>query len=168
MHPLAHLERIFASGAHSIGTEHLLFNGSLSAQSDGRSALEHHLGYTIPDEIANFISVFGGTELFVDCFGLGIKILPFQKIYETNIGMEELKEQFFPKYVIFGFDSTDDMLCLYCHEDNVHFGVLDHEAWGEPDIWASEALMFVKFSNWLEFLIETGETIPPSSLRYET
>ena len=167
MRALAYLERIFASGTHSIGTEHFLFNGPLSAQSDGRSSLERHLGYTIPDEIATFISIFGGTELFVDSFGLGIKILPFQKIYETNIDMEEFKGQFFPKYVIFGFDSADDMLCLYCHDNNLHFGVLNHESWGEPDFWASEAMAFVKFSNWLEFLAETGETLSPSAQRYK-
>jgi hypothetical protein len=145
----------------------LKFEGTPGAFRDGLDALEAELGYQLPTDIAEFLLEFGGMRLFVDQFGLGVKILKVSEIARTNRELQKSTDLFWPKFAILGFDSTDDMLCTYRHSDGqIHFGNLHHEAWEAPDLWANEAMTFAPFQDWLIQYVRTGETIPSKDIAY--
>lgn len=146
----------------------LSFEGTLEGFADGIDDLEQELGYQIPSDIAEFLRVFGGTRLFVDRFGLGVEVFPIAEISRRNHDLQETTGVFWPAYVIIGFDASGDMLCLHKARGQIHFGNLDHEAWGEPEVWEREALSLAPFGQWLQMFIETaGATIPTKAMRYE-
>ena len=154
------------SGASFVNGEEWHFEGAASSHPNGRASLELALGYTIPENVAAFIAKFGGTELFIG-FGHGVQVFPFAEVVAKNIEMQIGEAEFFPKFVIFGFDQMDDMLCLYNDGSKIHFGHLNHEAWGFPDLWPNDGATFCMFDEWLEMLVATGCTIPVKELRYE-
>ena len=162
-HLMQKLIGYLALGSTSLAGEDWQFAGQASRYPDGRESLEIAIGFTIPETVAAFIAMFGGTELFIG-MGHGVQILPFSKVVEVN---NDMQPEFFPKFVILGFDQMDDMLCLYNSKDGVHFGHLNHEAWGFPELWPNDGLTFCKFDDWLALFTETGHTIPAKKLRYE-
>jgi hypothetical protein len=162
------LESLFSSGKGLENGQLLLFEGQPWMHPAGLAELEGQVGYKLPTEIATFLQCFGGTRLFVDSYGCGVQILPIAEIATRNFALQEAEDPFWPTFVIIGFDSVDNMLCLYNDGDRVHFGNLDHEAWGCSDQWVSEAMTFAPFARWLRMFIESkGETLPDKGMSYE-
>jgi hypothetical protein len=160
------LRELFASGGCELDGAVLKFEGSVGRYSDGREELEAALGYRLPDDVAQFLREFGGTRLFVNEYGLGIRVLRLDEVAAVNKNLQETTEPFWPRFAVIGFDSTDDMLCLYRDGDRVHFGNLHHEAWGAPHLWVQEALAFAPFAAWFEMMVASGETIPDKRISY--
>ena len=133
----------------------LTFEGNPSIEPFSLSEVESELRQSIPKDIGCFIGTFGGMRLYVDCYGLGARILHAQEIQFHNIEQQKTTQPFWPEFMIFGYSSTDDMLVLHLSDNAIKFGVLDHEAWGEPDLWASEAVTWYKFENWLSHFVQT-------------
>jgi hypothetical protein len=169
MSDLEALELLFNSGNISDDDgDSLSFDGTLRMYADGLAELENQLGYEVPTDIAVFLQCFGGTKLFINRYGLGTRILSLGEIAARNLALQESEDPFWPKFAIIGFDSTDDMLCMYNDKGRVHFGNLDHEAWGCSEIWASEAMSFAPFDKWLRMFIESkGETLPGRDISYK-
>jgi len=160
------LREAFARGTCERQGCKLKFEGILGQYPLGRVALESELGYRIPDDVAFFLEEFGGTKLFLNEYGLGVRVLRLDEIAALNRKLQASTESFWPRFAIIGFDSVDDMLCLYQDGERVHFGNLHHEAWGEPDLWAQEAMSFAPFGAWLAMFAATAETIPGKDIRY--
>lgn len=159
--PTHKLASYIEQGVLELAGRTLRFTGTLGGASHGRTELEAILGYIIPQDIADFLERFGGTKLFIGTFGTGTHILPLSEIAETNLRLQEGEPPFFPMFTIIGFDRMDDMLCLYNDGTTVHFGWLDHEAWGAQEAWLTEAMTFVPFGEWLDmFVASGGETVP--------
>jgi hypothetical protein len=145
----------------------LKFEGTPGAFRVGLNELERELGYRLPVEIAEFLLEFRGMKLFVNEYGLGVRILKVSEIADANRELQESTKKFWPRFAILGFDSTDDMLCLYRHSDGeVHFGNLHHEAWEAPDQWASNAMTFARFEDWLAQYVRTGSAGPDKAITY--
>jgi hypothetical protein len=169
MSDLEALELLFNGGKVSDGDgDSLSFKGTLWMYADGISALENQLGYRVPTGIAAFLQCFGGTKLFINSYGGGTQILPIGEITSRNLALQEADDPFWPMFAILGFDSMDNMLCMYNQDGKVHFGNLDHEAWGCSEVWASEAMAFAPFDKWLRMFIESkGDTLPGKDIAYE-
>jgi hypothetical protein len=168
MNTFGALRDIFYTGTADRDGEAMAFEGQLERHTEGREFLEQEIGYQIPQEIAEFLQVFGGTKLFVDSYGLGVTILRLSEISNHNHQKQESEDEFWPKFMIFGYGSSDDMLCLYNEGQRVHFGILDHEAWGCSEVWVKEAIDFVEFADWLKMLVSSrGKIIPTKVIRYD-
>ena len=75
---------------------------------------------------------------------------------------------YFWKLSIQCLDIARGMLCFCKIDEKVHFGILDHEAWAVPDVWANDAMAFSPFKSWLQMFVEkNGETFPSKGIRYE-
>jgi hypothetical protein len=167
MSDLEALELLFNGWKVSDDGDSLSFEGTPWMYADGISALENQLGYRVPTDIAAFLQCFGGTKLFIDSYGGGTQILPIGEITSRNLALQERDDPFWPTFAIIGFDSRDDMLCMYNQDGRVHFGNLDHEAWGYSELWASEAMTFAPFDKWLRMFIEgKGRTLPGKEIAY--
>ena len=169
MSGLEALELLFSGGKVSDNDgDSLSFEGTPRMYADGLTALENQLGYKVPTDIAAFVQCFGGTKLFINSHGLGTQILPLGEIASRNLALQEPEDPFWPKFAILGFDSMDDMLCMYNDNGKVHFGNLHHEAWGFSKLWVSEAMTFAPFDKWLRMFIECkGKTLPGKNIRYK-
>lgn len=167
------LTSYFANPAESLrnpGGNTLDFVGAYGINRGDKTVFQNALGYRVLPEILEFIDTFGGTTLFVDEYGLGLKVYEIDSIYQINLELQETTVSFWYKFALFAADTgSGDFLCLYYDGRNCHFGVLDHEAWGEePDVWAKDATMFCYFDKWLEhFVLSGGEIIPPKNARYQ-
>jgi hypothetical protein len=163
------LRLMFSRGqVQSTDGDVLSFGGELDKFNYGMESLEKEIGYKLPEEIRKFLKSFGGTELFVsDTPGTRVHAIP--NITEYNKEQEKTTDPFFPKFVIIAEDWMDDMMCLYNDGEKIHFGNLHHEAWGEPDCWATEAFIAAKFNDWLAQFVESygSETIPNDDIQYE-
>ncbi|MES9998513.1 MAG: hypothetical protein ABW125_03825 [Candidatus Thiodiazotropha lotti] len=129
----------------------LIFTGKLGNQEISLSDLESEIGDEIPASISRFIKIFGGSKLYVDEYGLGIEILRANEIIGHNLKQQITTDSFWPDFVIFGYISSDDML-VYCKPER-KFGVLDHEAWGDTELWRTEATNWYDFEECLESLV---------------
>jgi hypothetical protein len=157
--PIATLLRYVAAGEAFVAEQHWRFAGKPAQHTQGLAQLEETIGYKIPAEVAAFISHFGGTELFIGEYGHGVTIFPLPEIAARNTELQSSGGNFFPEFLIFGYDQMDDMLCLHKKPDGVHFGNLHHEAWGEPELWVTEALTIYPFSPWLKSFVDSGRTL---------
>jgi hypothetical protein len=168
MNDLEALELLFNGGKVSDSGDLLSFEGTPWRYAEGLAAVENQLGYRVPTGIATFLQCFGGTKLFINSYGGGTQILPIGEITSRNLALQEAEDPFWPTFAILGFDSRDDMLCMYNQDGRVHFGNLDHEAWGCSEVWVGEAMTFAPFDKWLRMFIESkGRTLPGKDIAYE-
>lgn len=138
--------------------EALSFEGGLFTDLTSFADLEAKIGYEVPEEIKNFIHHFGGMKLYVDENGLGFRLLQTNEIEPHNLNQQKTTDIFWPTFLIFGYSSSDDMLVLYSDCGSPKFGILDHEAWGEPDLWVNEAVSWLDFTQWLDgFVMSKGD-----------
>jgi len=165
-HTLTTLRQLFTSGVCERDGIALRFRGTLGGFPSGRDDLEKTLGYKIPDDVAEFLREFGGTELFLNEHGVGFRVLRLDEIARVNRELQESTEPYWPRFAVVAFDRVDDMMCLHYCGDEVHFGNLHHEAWGEPDCWAKEAMTYAPFQSWLEMFVETADAIPGKDISY--
>ncbi|WP_141243737.1 SMI1/KNR4 family protein [Pseudomonas indica] len=154
------LKNIFHQGVLSLeNDEKLVFEGVLGGECRSVTELENAIGDSLPNNIKRFIQLFGGTRLYVCEYGLGVSILAPNEIVSHNIYQQKTTEEFFPKFVIIGYSSSDDMLVLGT-EGAIRFGILDHEAWGEPKLWQNQAISWYDFDAWLgNLMISNGEVL---------
>ncbi len=145
------------------------FTGSFKEEPDFELIEEvaNSTGLDMPKEITYFLSMFGGCTFFIN--GVEIEFYKIDVLEKVNKELEEYPGQFFPKFIILAHDYAGDFLVLHQTHTGWHFGNLDHAAWGEVDCWASNAISFVKFTDWLNMLLlePTESTIPNKSIKYE-
>ena len=87
--------------------------------------------HSIGNELAVILSRLSGTTLFKE--GVDIRFYKIEELEKINRELEEFPNQFFPRFIIIGYDYAGDFLVLYIENTNVHFGILDHAAWGVVD-----------------------------------
>ncbi|NML21908.1 SMI1/KNR4 family protein [Pseudoflavitalea sp. G-6-1-2] len=145
------------------------FEGIPEQHAEGAESLQAKLGYSIDKNILDFISIFGGTKLFINDFGNSINIYPFDAILTENLRIaEELGSSHFPVLVMIGEDTVGDYLCLYKDVKNVvHFGNMHHEVMGaSPEDWMT-GFTCAHFPSWLSMFVEQhGNTLPDKTCSY--
>lgn len=161
MEALETLKSEFISGeVLSQENEPLKFLGEINCDSQSVEALEFKIGRKLPLNISSFLKTFGGTKIYLDEFGLGLRVLKVSEIHAHNLEQEKTTDSYWPIFIIIAYTPCDDMLILYTGEKITRFGILDHEAWGEPSCWLNEAISWLNFDDWLEnFVITKGEAL---------
>ena len=158
MNDIKKLIELFESESHtSTDGINYYFDGELCAHTEEFEIFESQRKFELPDELVEFLKIFSGTRLFITEESTGLDILTFAEIEIFNRELEKSTDSFYPNYVFFAIDAQDDFLGI---ENGKHFGLLDHNDFGEVDIWKNDGFQKYPFVKWLEnFITTNGDTI---------